>query len=493
MLCCFPDAYPIETAPRIRLNKSHNLLKKWSERRDSNPRPSDPQSGFVRRNGFATTPLTALFCGLLPALLRLSPSKRAYPCLPSAYPTSNTQGRHMARITKSMIDRLEAGTSDVFIWDTELPGFGLRLKPSGVGSFLIQYRNADRRSRRLTIGRYGVLTVDEARREARQLLAAVARDDDPAAARSDRGAAPTVADIAARYMEEHAKAHKKASSQAEDARQLEKNVLPVLGNMKVAGVTRDDIARLHHSMRDRPYAANRMLALVSTMFNLAERWGLRPDGSNPCRHIKKFREEKRERLLNGDELRRLGAELAKAEAGNRIYPGIVLAIRLLALTGCRRGEILSLRWEDVDLEAGRAQLRDAKAGPRPVALGAPAVALLAKQERFGEFVVFASDPHSPMSKYTLAQAWHRIRQRAGLSDVRLHDLRHLYGSMAGGAGFNQFIVRDLLGHSDIQTTGRYVHRNEDPLRQAADLVAGRIAAELEGVEIAEIHPLPYSQ
>ena len=414
----------------------------------------------------------------------------AYLMLTSSDRLSTTGSSAMPKLTKTFIDNIMPDhDKDVVLWDADLSSFGIRLKPSGVRSFIIQYRNADGVSKRKTIGRYGVLTPDEARKEARQLLAEVARGGDPATAAKAKRSAPTVADLADRYMREHAAVHKKPRSQEEDARMIDKTIKPALGAKKAASVTRDEIAGLHHSMKETPYAANRTLALLSKMFNLAEAWDLRLDGSNPCRLVKKFKEQKRERLLSADELGRLGDELAKTEAAGQTYPGIILAIRLLALTGCRRNEVLSFRWEDIDLSAGTVRLRDAKTGPRTVMLGAPAVALLTAVEPIGPFVVHGPEPEAPLSQWTLAQAWKRIRPRAGLSDVRINDLRHQYGSTAGGAGHNQFIVRDLMGHKDLQTTGRYVHGDENPLKIAADATAGQIAAAMGNGHGAVVVPL----
>ncbi len=395
----------------------------------------------------------------------------------------------MPKLTKTVIDRARITKSDVFLWDTKLPGFGVRFKPTGTVSFIIQYRNAEGRSRRMTIGRYGVLTVEEARKLAQLRLAEVVQGEDPREAVAARRSGATMRKLGERFLDEHAAQHKKASSAAEDKRLLERNIYPRLGNLKVSAVTRADIASLHHAMRDRPYSANRTLALLSKMFGLAELWALRPDGSNPCRHVKKFKEAKRERLLTADELARLGEELSTAEAAGKMYPGIVHAIRLLALTGCRVGEIHALRWADVDMDNGDLMLRDAKSGPRTVFIGAPAKELLASLERDGAFVVHGPDPDKPLAKGTTQLAWKRIRKRVGLEDVRLHDLRHLYGSMAGAAGFNAFMVRDLLGHRDVATTSRYVHADRDPQHQAADIVAGRIAAAMEGREAADVVPL----
>jgi len=184
-------------------------------------------------------------------------------------------GVSMPKLTKTFVDKLDLPTtSDTFHWDSEMPRFGLRVKPSGVKTFLIQYRNAEGKSKRKSIGKYGVLTPDEARQEARRLLAAVTMGDDPVSATKAQRAAPTVADLADRYLAEYARAHKKERSRLEDERIIVQTVKPALGDKKVAGVSRDEIAKLHHALQATPYAANRTLALLSKMFNLAEAWDL---------------------------------------------------------------------------------------------------------------------------------------------------------------------------------------------------------------------------
>jgi integrase len=279
------------------------------------------------------------------------------------------------KISQASVSRLQPAATDVFLWDSKLPGFGVRVKKkTGVRSFVIQYRNGGGQSRRYTIARYGVMTPDEARREAKILLASVAKGRDPAAEGAAARSAPTVAELAHRFIAEHAEAHKKPSSVKEDRRLIAARITPRLGSTKVATVTRADVSKLHHRLRDTPYEANRTLALLSKMFNLAEVWGMRPDGSNPCRHVKRFKEGKRERFFAGDEFARIGAVVGEADQSGSILPGVSAAIRLLALTGCRMGEVLSLRWAYVDIANAVLRLPDAKAGARVVALGAPAVA-----------------------------------------------------------------------------------------------------------------------
>jgi integrase len=228
------------------------------------------------------------------------------------------------------------------------------------------------------------------------------------------------------------------------------------------------------------------------MFNLAEIWGLRPTHSNPCRGVRPFPERKRERFLNADELSRLGAALA--DETHPELPSVITAVRLLALTGCRVGEILALKWDHVDLKAGLLRLADAKAGPRNVTLGAPAISLLAELPKDrSSYVVWGSKPDMPLTIWTLEDAWKRIREAAKLTDARLHDLRHTVGTYAGQAGLNAFIVRDLLGHKTLAMTGRYVERDADPMRAAADSVSGRIAAAMAGEKGAEVVPFSRAQ
>ena len=392
------------------------------------------------------------------------------------------------KLTIRTIEATKPGASDIFAWDDALPGFGVRVKSSGRKAFILQYRNAHGLSRRLTLGLYGVLTPEQARNIARQHLAAIAQGADPAAERGAMRRAATVNELADRYLTEHAEAHKKPSSVAEDRRLIAANIKPTLGTTPVAAVSRADIAKLHHAKRGTPFEANRSLALLSKMFSLAELWGLRSDGSNPCGKVKRYKESKRERFYAADELTRLGKTLVEAERTATEMPGVIASIRLLAFTGCRMSEILGATWDAVDMAGGTLRLADAKAGARTVTLATPALAVLADLTRDGANVVHGPDPSKPLSANTLEKAWSRIRDRAKLTDARLHDLRHTVGTFAGQA-FNAFLVRDLLGHKTMAMTGRYVSRDADPLRQAADHVAGRIAAAMAG-KSADLVKLP---
>ena len=211
------------------------------------------------------------------------------------------------------------------------------------------------------------------------------------------------------------------------------------------------------------------------MFTLAEIWGMRPDGSNPCRNIRHFREQRRDRFLSDEEYRRLGAVLSEAERDGSEPPSAIAAIRLLMFTGCRKSEILNLRWDHVDLERGELRLPDSKSGAKIVHLGDPAIDVLRNVERHadGSWVISGPNPGNPLKD--VYHQWNRIRKRAGIPDVRIHDLRHSYASGGLLVGEGLTMIGKLLGHNKVETTSRYAHLANDPLKAAANRIASRIA------------------
>ena len=397
----------------------------------------------------------------------------------------------LTKIGKRSVDALKPGERDEFLWDTELKGFGVKCTPKGRKVYIVQYQVGGRGTplRRMTIGRHGSpWTPDKARAEAERLLAQVKLGADPAGENAKRRKEPTIAEVADRYVDEHVAQHNRPSTAAEVRRIVEKRIKPVLGNVKVSALTRAQLKEWHYSMRETPYEANRAIAYCSKMLSLAAyEWELRPD--NPSKGIQRFREPKRERYFSDDELRRIGAVLAKAEADNSALPGCINAVRLLATTGVRLGELLSLKWNSIDFEGGSIRLIEAKAGTRTVPLGAPSLALLNSIERTGDYVVHGPDPSKPLSPNTFRHLWNRLRVQAGIPDGRPHDLRHTAGTYAAQAGYNAFLVRDFLGHKTIAMTNRYVERAADPARATADAVARRVTAAMNG-EQGEVVELP---
>lgn len=385
------------------------------------------------------------------------------------------------KITKRSVDALKlADGAEAVLWDTELKGFGVRVQHGGSKSYLLHYRAGTGRGaplRKLTIGRHGSpWTAEMARREAKRLIGLVENGADPAADKIARREAPTIADLAARFLAEHAEAKRKGSTAEEYRRLLDRIILPVLGKRKAADVTRAEITKLHHANRAAPYQANRVLAVLSKMFNLAERWGLRPDGSNPCRHIEKFAERKRERMLSPAELARLGEALAAYDGS----PYTVAAVKLLVFTGARLGEVLGLKWEWIDFERGEARLPDSKTGAKTVHLPPPALAVLAAAPRLDGNPHVIAGAKEGAALVNLEKPWRVIRALAGLDDVRLHDLRHAFASVAVSSGMGLPIIGKMLGHTQAATTARYAHLASDPVKAAAAAVASKIAAAMSG-------------
>ncbi|MDP7098064.1 MAG: site-specific integrase [Rhodospirillales bacterium] len=380
------------------------------------------------------------------------------------------------RITKRVVDALKPGE---IAWDTEVKGFGVRCQRRD-RVYVLKTR-VHGRQRWFSIGPHGSpWTVEKARGEARRILGEIADKRDPATFRDAEKANPTVADLAAMFLQEHVRTKRKAST-AEFCRDiLERIVVPKLGRLRVTDVTHSDVARLHHSLRGTPYQANRVLAVMSKMFNWAEPKGYRESGSNPCRHVEKNPEKGRERFLSEEELVRLADVLNEAEHEGNESPYITAAVRLLIFTGARRGEILNLEWSHVDFKQAMLLLPDSKTGKKTIYLSPPALEVLANIPRLesNPFVICGNKPGEHL--VNLTKPWRRIRKRAGLEDVRIHDLRHSFASVAASGGLSLPMIGKLLGHTQAATTERYAHLAADPIRAANEAIGQRIAAAMKG-------------
>jgi len=409
-------------------------------------------------------------------------------------------------VTKRLVDSLSASDSEYFVWDSKLPGFGLRVQPSGVMSYVVKYRAGSGRkapTRRITLGRVGKITPDKARILAKGKLGDVARGLDPAAVNSAERRAATLKELAELFLSEHIEAKRKPATASHYRDILERIVLPELGTRQGEKVTTADLARLHVRMKKRPYQANRMLAVIGSMYAFAGKRRLVSAGFNPTRGIDRFPEKGRERFLTADELGRLGDAIREAESvglryaidhgkatakhapkeANRrtvIDPFAAAAIRLLILTGARLREILKLEWRHVDLERGLLLLPDSKTGAKSIILNAPALAVLADLKRVGAYVIAgqSAGTESERPRADLNRPWRSIAKRAGLAGLRIHDLRHTHASFGAGAGLGLPIIGKLLGHARASTTQRYAHLDTDPLRRASDHIGARLAAAL---------------
>lgn len=379
----------------------------------------------------------------------------------------------MPKLSKRTVDALQARTTDYFVWDSELPGFGVRVMPSGRKSYLIQYRDSGRRTRRKGVGKHGTVTAEEAKKHARELLASVAHGGNPAEETLRKRDASTVEQLCKRFLSDYVPSHCKDSTAKEYKRCVDLFIKPAIGRVKVEDLQRSHIAELHHKHRDKPYQANRTLGVLSVMLNQAEVWGLRPDGSNPCRNVKKYEEKKRERFLSNEEFERLGNVLAALESEGGQARAAINAVRLLILTGCRLGEIQKLKWEYIN--GNILSLPDSKTGAKRVYLGPAALEVLKNIEKVkgNPYVITGKLKGAHLTD--LQRPWRRIRKMADLADVRIHDLRHSFASTAVNTSEALPMIGKLLGHSQIQTTARYAHLADNPVQMAADRISSEIA------------------
>jgi len=388
------------------------------------------------------------------------------------------------KLTKRVIESAKPGKTNLVLWDRQVSGFGCKITPKGKRTYLLYYRTLDGRQRRPALGVHGRITCDLARTKAQQWLARVAMGEDPSEDLREARTKPTVREFSERYLKEHARPKKKPSSVKSDISNLNNHVLPALGKKRLDLVTRADIQRLHAKMVDRPGAANHVMGLLGKMFNLAEKWGLRSDGTNPCRHIEKYPSRKMERYLSPVEFGRLAKVLNEAETDASIFIGAVRSIRLLIFTGCRLGEILSLKWDYIDFENKRINLADSKTGKKTVYLSGPAIDVLNSIARVQDnpYVLVGRFDRDHMTR--MGHQWEEIRKRADLDDVRMHDLRHSYASVAANLGESLPMIGKLLGHTQAQTTARYAHLAADPIKEAAERIAESISEAMRGEEAA---------
>jgi integrase len=404
------------------------------------------------------------------------------------------------KITKRLVDNLTAnGAAEVVLWDNEVKGFGVRVRSGGTKTYILHYRTSGGRGgqlRKITIGRHGSpWTVQTARIEAKRLLGLAAAGADPARTRIAERHAITVSELCDLYLAEGA-SHKKTSTLKADRGRILHHIKPLLGRKTIKEIGRADIERMMIDVksgvtaaspskdRKRPPGslpiggtgvASQCVALISTLLSFAVARGLRSD--NPAKGIKRPPVRKLDRFLSAAEISRLASALeAEAHATGNPYP--VAAIKLLLLTGARRGEITGLQWQNVDFARKCLRLPDSKTGAKVIFLNDAALEILRGLPRLSKNLHVIPGTRTGAAFVGIDKVWARVRAAAALSDVRLHDLRHSFASMAVSDGFSLPVIGALLGHKNTATTARYAHLASDPLRAANEAVGAKIATAL---------------
>ena len=370
------------------------------------------------------------------------------------------------KLTNKKIDQLIPDTKSYIVWDNEIRGFGVRVNLNSKKTFILKYRVGQGRSARIrkpVIGTYGVMKVDEARKIARKWLLDASEGNDP---KEVDKTSILLKDFCNVYLQQHANIKKKLSSVIEDKRLMRLHIIPNFGNICLKEITRSMITKHHQSMYQTPHGANRFLSLMSKMMNLAERWEYRPLNSNPCRHIERYKEEGRQIYLSMEQIEKIGHVIKQMEQTESIF--VLSAIKLLLFTGRRTGEILTLKWDYIDFENSKMNLPDTKTGAKSFFFS-PTVKQILLNLPNKEGFVFKSVLKDKRVT-TVRHIWKKICKLAKIENVRVHDLRHTYASLAVQNGYSLPIISKMLGHADIKTTQRYAHLHDDPVNQAVEKI-----------------------
>lgn len=374
------------------------------------------------------------------------------------------------KLTKRFVESIIPHEKDeLLLWDSEIKGFGIRVFPTGRRTYFVQYRNQFGSTRRKKIGAHGNITADQAREEAKKLLGDVAKGKDPSKDQQNEKTKPTFNKLAEEYMK-YSKAEKKPKSYKEDERMLNCILLKRFGCKKLEEITTYEIQQIHHELRDTLYAANRVRSLLNRMFNLAIQWQW--TSTNPVIGVKKYKEQKRNRWLNDQEVQQLFAVLESYHDQN-----VANVVRLLLLTGSRKGEALGATWDQFDLEKGVWTKPDHSTKQKKmehVPLSLQTIEMLNEMKAYSSslYLFPGRVPGHPLKD--IKKGWKTICAKAGIPEVRIHDLRHTYASHLVSSGLSLSIVGKLLGHTQAATTQRYAHLADASLRQATELFGNKV-------------------
>lgn len=380
------------------------------------------------------------------------------------------------KLTKSAVDAAQPQAQPVELRDTLVPGFLCKITPTGRKVFMLQYRTNAGERRKPALGLYGELTVEQARSLAQEWLAQVRRGGDPAAEKAAARQAPTVRELCVKFMEDHSSQRNKPSTQKGYQGVIDRNIIPLLGRMKVHDVKRPDVASMMKKMAHKPADANRTFSVMRKMFNLAEVWGYRPDGTNPCRHVPMYPNGKATHLISDEEMGKLFHYLDYLETEGLEHPVIPLAIRLQFEFAARRSEIVLLEWSWVDLENRRVVWPDSKTGGMSKPMSEEAYRLLSTAPRYEGSIYVLPSPRRPMKHLTTGEyynGWSRTLKAAGVTHVGTHGIRHRSATDIANSGIPMKVGMALTAHKTVAMFMRYVHTEDAPVREAAELVANR--------------------
>jgi integrase len=387
------------------------------------------------------------------------------------------------KLTKTTVDAATFGAKEYELRDTVVPGFLLKVTPAGRKIFMVQYRTNAGERRKPAIGRFGELTVEQARSIAQDWLADVRKGKDPSAKKMAARDAPRVKELCTKFMEDYSKPKNRARTVESNQGYIDRHIIPKLGALKVREVTRSDVSSLIIRMKQTAVTANRVLSCLRKMFNMAEVWGFRDDGTNPCRHIPKYPESGKTRLITDDEMARLFSYLERADAEGLEHPFLILGIRLQFAFAARMSEITNMEWDWIDFVNRRVVWPDSKTGEISKPMSEDVFVLLSNAPRLeGSAYVVPSifKQERPMSQATYSRGWKRILERAKVPHVGTHGVRHRTTTEIANSGVPVKVGMQLTAHKTVTQFMRYVHIEDDPVRAAAETVASRRFVVLSG-------------
>ncbi|MGH7023245.1 MAG: tyrosine-type recombinase/integrase [Caulobacteraceae bacterium] len=384
------------------------------------------------------------------------------------------EGKLKVKLTKTAVESARPTGIEYELRDTIVPGLMLRVTRNGRKTFMLAYRTNAGVRRKPALGRVGEITVHQARRLAQDLLAEARRGRDPSAEKAASRAAPTVKQLCDRFIEDYSEPKNRPTTVKGYRGLIKRQIKPLLGTLKVRDVTRAHVADMMVKLRPTPRTANHALSCLRKMMNMAEVWGYRDDGTNPCRHVPKYPEGAHTRCLTDAEVGRIFAYLDQADREGLERPTIVLAIRLQFGFAARASEITGLRWDWIDFVSRRVVWPDSKTGSMSKPISGEAFDLLANAPRRPDaiYVIPAlSDPSEPMSYYTYADGWTRVLKRARVPHVGTHGIRHRAATEIANSGVPIKVGMQLTAHKTVSQFMHYVHTEDEAVRAAAEKVA----------------------